>query len=275
MKYKKPKIYDYNNFRQYIHDYHAVRQKSEKKFSRGEFSKLLGLPNTRSFINDVIKGRKVTSNFIERFTNIMEFDKDESQFFRVLVKFNQAENIEERELYFDQLISLNKTPKKIIEKNVYVYYKNWYNSVIRALLNVYEFDGDYSKLAQKVFPKITIKQAKESITLLNDLGLIKKNKHGILKPVDKVLSTGESLKNELLKQSQMQCIDIARKMFFLNNNRAQRVITKTISLSEEGYNRIENKLSKVSSEINSIIHKDEKKADRIYQLNLLLLPHSN
>lgn len=204
----------------------------------------------------------------------MELDKDEAQFFWVLVKFNQSENIDEREIYFEQLISLNKTPKRILDQKAYSYYKNWHNSVIRALLNVYEFNGDYSKLVKKVFPKITLKQAKESISLLLELGLVKKNKKGIFKPVDKVLSTGESVKSELLRQNQLQYIEIAKKIFLSNNSRPQRAITKTISLSEEGYRRIDKKITKMSREINAIVHKDGNKADRVYQMNLLLLPHS-
>jgi uncharacterized protein (TIGR02147 family) len=79
------------------------------------------LPNTRSYFTDVLKGKKVAPTFTERFINVMELNKEEAQFFRALVKFNQAENLSEREIYFEQLISLNRTPKKVIDKKAYSY----------------------------------------------------------------------------------------------------------------------------------------------------------
>ena len=106
------------------------------------------------------------------------------------------------------------------------------------------------------------------------MGLLKKNKFGFYKPEDKILSANDTVKNELLKQYQLKCMEIAKNIFFKNNQTPQRAITKTISLSQNGYDRVDKKLIKVSSEINSIIHKDEDQADRIYQLNLLLVPHS-
>ncbi len=274
MKTRKPNIYDYNDFRKYLFDFHKSRKEQDKTFTRSEFSIQLGLPNTRSFINDVIKGKKVTTTFIDRFARVLSLDKNEAQFFRTLVKFNQAENLDERELYFDQLISLNQTPKKVLDSKVYTYYKHWYNSVIRALLNIIDFNDDYRMLSKIVIPNITKKQAEESIKLLQELELIKQDENGFLKPVNKVLSASDSVKNELLKQYQLKCIDNSKNTFFTSHNKSQRVITKTISISEEGYKRLDNKLTQISSQINSLIHKDEQKADRVYQLSFLLTPQS-
>ena len=157
---------------------------------------------------------------------------------------------------------------------MYYYYKNWYNSVIRALLNIHNYADEYALLAKQVYPPITQKQAAESIKLMLELKLIKKNKSGFYKPVDKVLFASDSIKSELLKLYQLNCIDIAKDVFFSNTVSSQKVVTKMISISKEGYKRIEKKVSKTSSEINSIIHKDENKADRIYQLNIILVPQS-
>jgi len=116
MKTKLPSVYEYNNFRKYLSDYQNARQAHDPGFSKSALSRILGLPNTRSFFTDVLKGKKVSGAFIERFIKVLELTKDEARFFRVLIMFNQAESAEERELYFDQLISLNKTPKRVMEK---------------------------------------------------------------------------------------------------------------------------------------------------------------
>jgi len=53
---------------------------------------------------------------VSRFINILEFTPEQALFFRCLVDFNQSVDPEDRERHFDQLVSLNRTPVKKIEK---------------------------------------------------------------------------------------------------------------------------------------------------------------
>ena len=274
MKTKLPIIYEYNNFRRYLADYQAARERDDKRFSKSEFSRRLGLPNTRSFFTDVLGGKKVSRAFVERFLTVLELNKEEAQFFRVLVLFNQAEKSEERELYFEQLISLNKTPKRIIDPKHYSYYKNWYNSVVRAVLSIIDWKEDYSVLARKVFPAITVKQAKEAIKLLVSLRLIERNREGFYKPTDKVITTNPCCRDDIILLYQNNCLETARTVISSNKKQPQRIITKMISVSEEGYRKIEKKVEQFNSAITSLVHKEEAAADRVYQLAIVLFPQS-
>ena len=274
MKTKLPVVYEYNNFRKYLSDFQSARQAYDPSFSKSSLSRILGLPNTRSFFTDVLKGKKVSGVFIERFVRVLELTKDEARFFRVLVMFNQAESVEERELYFDQLISLNRTPKRVMEKNTYSYYKNWYNGVIRALLHIYDFEDTYSELARKVFPSISVKQAKEAITLLQKLKLIAKNSNGFYKPTEKSLTTPNFVNDELVKQFQISCLEMAKQSLVKSGSKPQTISTNIIGVSDEAYKRIEKKIEKFRSEIRSLVHKDEKPATRVYQMDIALFPNS-
>ena len=115
---KLPNIFDYNDFRKYLKDYQAAKRRHDRRFTKSAICKLLGLPNSRSYFNDVLNGKLVSNTYIERFVKLLEFDTDEARFFRVLVKFNQADIPSERELLIEQLISLNKTPKKVLDKDI-------------------------------------------------------------------------------------------------------------------------------------------------------------
>ena len=275
---QKPNIFDYNDFRAYLKDFYAYRHQRSKKFSKAFICKELGLPNSRSYFQDVLNGKFVSQLKVPLFIKVFNLDRDEAQFFRVLVNYNQAvDDPEEREFLFEQLISLNQTPKAIISAKEYSYYKDWYNSVVRAILNIVDFrkDGNYLKFARQIFPPLTETQARGSVNLLLDLELIAENNHGFLKPTEKVITTGAYAKDELIKQHQIKSLDIAREAILKNQKQSQRVITKTISVSEEGYNRVLKNIEKCSSEINSIVHKDEAPADRVYQIDIVLFPHSN
>jgi uncharacterized protein (TIGR02147 family) len=271
---KTPNIFSYNDFRSYLADYQKARWTADRSFNKSRFSTLLGLPNTRSYFTDVLHGKKVSTIFIERFIKIMLLNKEEANFFRVLILFNQAETPDERELYFNQLIALNRTPTREIGKDLFDYYSNWYNSVIRALLNTFDFRDDYIDLAKKVFPKISAKEAKESVELLLKLNLIAVDARGFLKPTEKSITASPEVTRELIINYHLSCLELAKKAIVQNKTQHQTVTTNTISISEEGYLRLEKKIRQFRSEIRSLVHKDEKQADRVYQLNILLFPNS-
>jgi uncharacterized protein (TIGR02147 family) len=271
----KPNIFGYNDFRQYISDYQSARLKHDRSFSRSTFSKMLGLPNTRSYVSDVINGKNMSPEFVERLIGVLAFDKNEANYFRILVKYNQCENPDERTLYFEQLIALNRTPRRTIEKNMFEYYRHWYHCVIRALLNFSNFKDDYADLASKLIPPITVKQAKDSIKLLSALKFIVCDKDGFYRPAEKAITTPEFVRDELIKQFQMQCFELARRSVVKSNNSEPGMyVTNTISISSQAYKVLENCIEKFRSEIRSLSVKDDFPSESVYNISLALVPVS-
>jgi uncharacterized protein (TIGR02147 family) len=269
-----PSVFEYSDFRKYLADYQTMRVRSDRTFTRSQICKLLGLPNTRSFFNDVVKGRELTEAFIERFVRVLMLSPEEAQYFRVLVRFNQARSSDDRELLFDQLISLNRAPHRVLDSRLYRYFREWRHAVIRAMLDTVEFRGDYRALGRMLDPPVSAQQARESVGLLIALGLAAKDEEGRVRPTDRIVTTGPYLKDELLLQYQMQCIGLGRSHLLGKRGRARNCYTNTISISGEGYRRIERRLQRFKSDVRSIIHKDDALADRVYQLNVHLFPVS-
>lgn len=272
---KKPNVFAYNNFREFLSDYYNFRSVEDPNFTKAFICRELGLPNTRSFFNDILRGKNITPVKLPLLVKLLELSKEESQYFRVLVNFNQSTDPDEKELLLDQLISLNRTPKEIVPPSVYAYYKEWHHSAVRAIINTFDFSDDYKLLSRMVMPSITAKQARESIRLLKQLRLIKKNEQGFYKPTAKVITTGAVAKDDIIKQYQSKTIEVARAAIFANHNQPKRVLTKVLSFSEDAYKQIEKRFNKFNAEITSIVHKDEKAADRVYHLDVMLFPIRN
>jgi uncharacterized protein (TIGR02147 family) len=272
MKETLPNIFSYNDFRAYIADYKKALKKIDQSFTNSKICKNLGIPNTRSYLCNVINGRKVSPTFVERFIKVFQLDKDEAKFFRVLVNFNQAEHPEEKEIFFDQLIAQNRTPKKIIDKDTYKFFSNWRHSVVRTILDVIDFKGDYKSIATVVLPPISPKEACESIKLLQKLKLIRQDKNGFWRPSDKSITTTEYVKDEMIRQYQTQCLELAKTAILKKYNLPQNITTNIISVSSDDYKRIEKKLEKFRAEIRSLVHKDNQQSDCVYQMNIQLFP---
>jgi uncharacterized protein (TIGR02147 family) len=276
MRASLPNIYEYIDFRKYLDDCRLARRKDDPGFTHAFICHKLGQPNARSYFNNVINGRKnVTSGFVDRFIKLLDLGPAEGKFFRALVNYNQAASADEKEFYFDQIVQCNRTPFKLVEKSTYAYYKTWYHSIVRSLLGVIDFKDDYKDLAGRLLPPITVPQAKGSIKLLVGLGLVARDSRGHWRPVDKVLSTGDTLQDHLLRQYQIQAFELGKDAIANDACRPKHTLTYTIFVSDEGYGRIVNRMEQFRSEIRSIIHKDEAKATRVYQVNVQMIPKSS
>lgn len=268
-------IFDYADFRKFLEDYQAHRQAMDKSFTRSRFCRELGLPNTRSFFNDIIKGtRPLSKTYVERFVMALQMNENEAQYFRVLVDFNQSEIPRERELLFDQLVSLNSTPTRLVSAEEYEFYRHWHHTTIFSLLDVLEFSDDYAALAKRVFPAISAAEARESIALLRKLGLIRKTPEGFWKPSSKTLDSGSYVKSELVRQYQLQCLELSKRAMLLETRAPRNFSTVTLSISKGASELIEKKLQKFKSEVRSIAHREAAPADRVYQLNIQFFPQS-
>jgi uncharacterized protein (TIGR02147 family) len=146
--------------------------------------------------------------------------------------------------------------------------------VIRALLDVIEFTGDYAALGRKLNPSISPKQARESIKLLEKLQLIIKNDKGVYKPTEKSVTSGQVIQNELIKEYQFKSLDLAKTIILKNASKPQNIYNNVISVSSDGYKKIESHLQKFKSEIRSIVHKDNKSAEFVCQLNIQLFQNT-
>jgi uncharacterized protein (TIGR02147 family) len=270
----KPVVFEYNDFRKYLADWQAWRHKVDPAFSRTEFVRQLGLPKTRSFFADLLRGKNLTSTFLERMLQVMGLPREESMFFRALVKFNQADTAQERELYYEQLVTLNRSPRTFLDPASFSYYKDWRNAALRTGLDLVDWDGkDSASLGRRFRPRLTPGEVRNSFAVLKELGMVGQNDSGFWKPVHKILSSGDGRTEESIRQHQLQCLELAGKSILEALPKGERDnSTLFVAVSEEANLLLRRRLEKFRAEIRSIVHKDTKPATRLLHIDLFLHP---
>jgi len=270
-----PIVFDYLDFRKYLSQYYHARKTAEPGFSHAYICYRLGQRNAKSYFSNVIKGVKaVTAEFINRFIEFLELSRDEANYFRALVNFNQAVNQKEKEYYFDQIIKQTSVQKRLIGKNEYVFYNGWEHSVIRTLLDIIDFKDDYAAIAKMLMPPLPVKTVKKSFKLLQSLQLINMDKNGFFKPTDKTVKTDEHVRDELILQYQLHCLEMAKMNMLNKHGLPQDISTNILSVSEDGLKKVQNCLRIFREEIRAIVQNDDKPSDRVYQLDVQLFPNS-
>lgn len=261
-------IYKFTHFRKYLDEYQAARSKVEPSFSRTEICNLLGLPKTRSYFADVLRGKKVSPRMVAKFIEVLGLDKKEAKYFETMVKVDQAKTDALRKAAMEELLQQHPNPENILNTDAYEYYNHWHNSALFAILDAMDVGDDLTPVQKRIFPKVTLGKLKDSLELLQRLGLARKNEEGFWKPTQESISSGPYNNAELIKQYQLQCFELSKQALMTPPKAPTIMSTLTFSISSNAYKELEEAVQEFKAKARRIISQDKEKADGVYQLNL-------
>lgn len=263
-------IFQYTHFRKFLAEYQSARAKDCPEFNRTEICNRLGLPKTRSYFADVLRGKKVSPRMVQKFIEVLELDKREARYFEWLVKWDQAKSDGDRKKAMEELLKMNPHPQTLLHSDSYEYYAEWYHSALFAILDVMDVRDDLSPVAKRIFPKVSVGKLSESVELLKRLGLVRQNEEGFLKPTKESVSSGPYNNEELIREYQLQCFELSKKALLSPGKNPHSASTLVFSLSQGAYKQLEAALQAFKSQARQIIAGDKEKADSVYHLNIHL-----
>ena len=196
-----PDLYEYLDYRKFLSDFYDAKKRANPLYSYRVFARKAGFNNQGFFIDVVKRRKKLSDNATKKMTRGMDLAEDRARYFKYLVKYDQAKDGEEKELLLKKLLEFkSRTLFNNVSLQYANYYLKWYNPVIREIIAVEGFDGDFKKLADKIFPRVNVAQVKESVSVLEALGIIEKDakkeyKATLMKLRPNVVELREVIKN--------------------------------------------------------------------------------
>jgi uncharacterized protein (TIGR02147 family) len=270
------KIFEYLDYREFLKDYYNAKKEANPAFSLRVFSDKIGF-KAKDFISRVMNGDKnLSSQSIPKVASGLRLGKHETEFFIALVKFNQAETTEERNAAFNEMQAVLKVVRfaekqHLLGHTQYMVYSDWRHLTIRSLIGMFGFDGDYETLAKRVHPRITAEEAKKSVKLLEDCLLIKKDKGGNYTLTENAITTGDRTSRLALRGYHQQCLKLAADSIDRDLPGTRHISGLTLGISQEGYERIVERINAFRKEIALIAEEDES-SDKVFQLQFALFP---
>jgi len=263
-------IFQFTHFRKYLDEYQAARMQTDPEFTRAGACALLGLPKTRSYYNDIVKGKKLTGRMIPKFVEVLGLNKKEAKYFETMVNFDQAKTTTERNAFFDELIKQHPDPHHILNEDAYEYYNHWYNSVLFTALDVMDVSDDLEPIQKRIFPKVSVGTLKRSLELLERIGFVRKNEDGFWKSSRDSVSSGAYNNSDLVRQYQLQCFELSKQALLADDDNPSDMGTFTFSVSDDAYQEIALEIQNLKAKVRKIITQDKKEATGVHQLNIHL-----
>ncbi len=273
MNKQPPSPFTYLDFRRFLEDAFAFRQAHNPKFSLRAFSKLAGY-STPNFLKLVTEGKlNLNPETVAGTARALGLNKKEQDFFESLTWFNQAKDHETKNRYFEKLLKAEPYRTfKILGASQYRYFSHWYNPVIRELVVHPDFDGSPAWIAKRIFPAITVPQAKKSLALLKELNLVQVDASGTRwHQTDLTLATESEAASLALMNfhKAMLSVSLEALQHFPSSRRDFRCLT--VSLSPSDFRELKSRFEDFWRETLLFANRKSNAAN-VYQINMQVFP---
>src|SRR4051812_18296340 len=177
---KRPPVLEYLDYRAFLNDYCQWRRNSDEDFSQRTFAKEAGLPaSSSSLLPAVLKGRRnLSQNLRVKFAKALGLPEREGRYFDLLVQFNQAKAMTEKNFFFSQLSKFRTSRAHVLQDAQFEYFSTWYYSAVRNFFGMETKERNPAAIAAKLFPEVSAQHVEEAIRVLLQLGLIRKTANG-------------------------------------------------------------------------------------------------
>jgi uncharacterized protein (TIGR02147 family) len=268
-------LFEYQNYRLYLKDYYNAQKKAKKYFSYRYFSEKAGI-NASAFLYYVIQGkRNLTKTSIDKISHAIGHSKEENDYFENLVFFNQAKTIVEKTRYYSRVVECRKPlDLNFVDKDRYEYYRKWHHCVIREIVTIFDFKGNYADLGAQVIPPISTSEAEASVRLLERLGFIESDAKGLYHQTDNLIAVKPDASDAfVIERFQMEMLALALKSYDVFPRIERMSASTTMSISEETFKLFTMKTREFRKELLEIVRL-ESAPSRVYQFTFNLFPVS-
>jgi uncharacterized protein (TIGR02147 family) len=264
-------VFNYTDYRKFLRDRIAELKAVDKKFTYQFIAHSAGFKSP-GFVTQVLQGKSnLPDRFISELADLLQLKKREARYFELMVRYNQAKSHVEKKKYFEKMTVFKKGRQRTLDPDEFLFYDKWYYSAIRAILNYRKFDGDYKKLAKAVVPAIKPAEARKAVAVLEQLGLIARDRNGRYELTDKHITTGLDTDSVVINNFVVNTLEIAKDALYTFPKDKRRLSALTLSVSEEGFRDIRKRIDEFRAELVERVQKD-RGIDRVYQVNFQLFP---
>ncbi len=267
-------VFEYLDYRQLLKDLYENNKKKLSTFSYRFIGQKVGFKSAGFFTNILQGKRNISNNIIFKFAELFKFNKKETEYFELLVLYDQAKEHSRKKYYFEKLLSMRKSKVHELTAEQYQYFDKWYNVAVRELLNYFPFRGDFNQLGKMINPSISASEARKSVELLLKLGLIEEKDDHTYRVTNKTVTSYPHVPLVAIHNFQLTTMDLGKEAIDRFPKDKRSISTLTLSLSTETYKAIEEKLAIFRRDVLDLVKNDRNRIDRVYQFNFQIYPLS-
>jgi uncharacterized protein (TIGR02147 family) len=265
-------VFKYRDYRQFLAAFYAHKKPGGLSYRSFARAAGLGAPN---YLKLVIDGkRNLSAEMAERFASACRLNEEATEYFKLLVAFNQAAgDAEQNELHerlgkFARFRSSQRLD--LAEKE---YHSSWYIPAVRELAACPGFVEDAAWIAQTLEPQVSEKEAAHALDVLQQLHLLERDDSGRLMQASRAVTTGQQPSGLYLRNYHTELIQRAVQAMHDLSADQRYISALTLSVSDATLLELKRRVIEFRQELVALCDADPRPS-RVVQLNLQLFPLS-
>lgn len=261
-------IYTYTNFRLFLEE-----QFENKKLVNPHVSHRMLAQKTDTsvgFFSKVTKGKsKLSIDKALKFADFFQLSKSESEYFLLLVNYDQANNLEQRKTYLSEVLQIQAQHCKILGEEYREYYSSWKFSLLRESLALLDDQGNPADISDRFCFPLVKEEIDELIHKMLSWDMLESKNDGYARKERKIQS-GHGLSTEL-KNLNSEMIDLAKDAMYHMPFHQRGIHGLTLSLSDDSYQEFLEISNDFRRKIVSLAQ-NSRGVNRVIQVNLQHFP---
>lgn len=226
------------------------------------------------FLSNLMAGRKnLTPDQVQKMVRALELDREEGQYFELMVYFTQARTPEEKDEWYRRLSLLQKVSLKQLDSKHLTLFAMEEMVFLFELLQVKPANWKPSELAKVLEPVTSVERVKEALANLEKLGFIVQDENGIWRTTESAVTSGDELRSIHLTSFQKTCLELSKRSLYEVPSSHRDLSVLTLGLSEDGFRMVQSEIRHFRKRLASISIQDTNQS-KVYQVNFQLFPVS-
>jgi uncharacterized protein (TIGR02147 family) len=270
--WRAPDVFTFRDYREFLRAFYALNKREEYGFSLRAFSKRARLRSS-NYLKLVMDGeRNLTQDMAPRFAQACSLRGQSADYFCVLVAFNQARSVDERERVYAQLARFKRyRAVHQLDAAQEAYHSHWYIPVIRELVVRKDFDPDPRWIARQLMPAISPREAERALETLLELGLLQRDAAGRYRQVEPLVRTPDGPLGVHVQRFHRVMLERAAEAIDAVPREDRELECITLCLSESRMRELKARLEAFCDEVMQNYQADAD-SSRVVQLNLQMFP---
>jgi uncharacterized protein (TIGR02147 family) len=263
-------VFRFHDYRAFLGAYYD--EKKPKGFSYRAFARAAGL-GAPNYLQLVIQGRRnLTPEMAQRFAETCGLGAEAVRYFVTLVAFNQASDVEERNLRYRQLSGFRRYRRaQKLELCEASYHSSGYLPAIRELVLSPAFREDPEWIAGALSPPIKPAEARQALETLLELGLLERAPDGKLRQATRIVSTGPETTGMHITNYHAEMMQRATAAMTQVPARDRDISSLTLCLGTDGLSRLKQRIQAFRRELLELAEA-ESEPGQVVQINFQLFP---
>jgi uncharacterized protein (TIGR02147 family) len=265
-----PEVTDFLEYREYLRAVYDERKAVHPYFSMRYMAGKIGIDP--GYLVKVLQGKRhLADDSVPRAADLCKLKDADGAYFTELVRFAKARSEREIREGFDRLMLLRGIGTRVLEVDQAAFWSSWRHHALRSLLGIGSFGDDPATLGRHLTPPATPEEVRESLDLLDRLGLAIRDKEGRWLLSNRFVSSGASQRQPDLRPYILDTLRLAGESFDRHPKEARSLSSVTIAVGRDKIPALQERIREFRQEILRLAQAEES-ADVVMQLNLQLFP---